>query len=177
MHGTYKKNLESILQSGLKRMSRLHVHFSSGLPTDGEVISGMFSWFYYHYHYCYCPFFPTWLKRMWWASRVKVYRLYIANLCASCTHTIYNYALSMRFYLCVDFNSKLKFQVEKPHVFFVASREGIVCVFYQCSGECLVCRRSGFWILPEPFTLRKLIAQHSCYVLKDKSSTTVKVSY
>lgn len=41
VHGTYKKNLESILQSGLKRMSRLHVHFSSGLPTDGEVISGM----------------------------------------------------------------------------------------------------------------------------------------
>ncbi|KAJ6840540.1 tRNA 2'-phosphotransferase 1-like [Iris pallida] len=41
VHGTYKKNLESILQSGLKRMGRLHVHFSSGLPTDGDVISGM----------------------------------------------------------------------------------------------------------------------------------------
>ncbi|KAL5571551.1 hypothetical protein UlMin_021148 [Ulmus minor] len=41
VHGTYKKNLESILESGLKRMERLHVHFSSGLPTDGEVISGM----------------------------------------------------------------------------------------------------------------------------------------
>eukprot|EP00268_Persea_americana_P037747 TRINITY_DN3745_c0_g1_i1.p1 TRINITY_DN3745_c0_g1~~TRINITY_DN3745_c0_g1_i1.p1 ORF type:complete len:324 (-),score=51.12 TRINITY_DN3745_c0_g1_i1:194-1024(-) len=41
VHGTYKKNLESILESGLKRMKRLHVHFSSGLPTDGEVISGM----------------------------------------------------------------------------------------------------------------------------------------
>jgi RNA:NAD 2'-phosphotransferase (TPT1/KptA family) len=41
VHGTYKRNLESILQSGLKRMERLHVHFSSGLPTDGEVISGM----------------------------------------------------------------------------------------------------------------------------------------
>ncbi|KAG9445428.1 hypothetical protein H6P81_016768 [Aristolochia fimbriata] len=41
VHGTYKKNLESILQSGLKRMKRLHVHFSSGLPTDNEVISGM----------------------------------------------------------------------------------------------------------------------------------------
>ncbi|XP_012083589.1 tRNA 2'-phosphotransferase 1 isoform X2 [Jatropha curcas] len=41
VHGTYKKNVESILNSGLKRMQRLHVHFSCGLPTDGEVISGM----------------------------------------------------------------------------------------------------------------------------------------
>ncbi|KAL2250931.1 tRNA 2'-phosphotransferase 1 [Sesamum indicum] len=41
VHGTYKKNLESILEVGLKRMKRLHVHFSCGLPTDGEVISGM----------------------------------------------------------------------------------------------------------------------------------------
>ncbi|KAK1559524.1 hypothetical protein Q3G72_015365 [Acer saccharum] len=41
VHGTYKKYLESILESGLKRMERLHVHFSCGLPTDGEVISGM----------------------------------------------------------------------------------------------------------------------------------------
>lgn len=40
VHGTYRKNLESILASGLKRMKRLHVHFSCGLPTDGEVISG-----------------------------------------------------------------------------------------------------------------------------------------
>ncbi|KAL1105103.1 hypothetical protein V6Z11_D04G111200 [Gossypium hirsutum] len=35
VHGTYKRNLVSILESGLKRMKRLHVHFSSGLPTDG----------------------------------------------------------------------------------------------------------------------------------------------
>ncbi|GMY09351.1 tRNA 2'-phosphotransferase 1-like isoform X1 [Fagus crenata] len=41
VHGTYSKNLESILEFGLKRMKRLHVHFSCGLPTDGEVISGM----------------------------------------------------------------------------------------------------------------------------------------
>ncbi|XP_055817457.1 uncharacterized protein LOC129886689 isoform X2 [Solanum dulcamara] len=41
VHGTYKKNLESILEHGLKRMKRLHVHFSCGLPSDGEVISGM----------------------------------------------------------------------------------------------------------------------------------------
>ncbi|AQL02284.1 RNA 2'-phosphotransferase Tpt1 / KptA family [Zea mays] len=45
VHGTYRKNLDSILQSGLKRMARLHVHFSSGLPSDGEVISGMLSFF------------------------------------------------------------------------------------------------------------------------------------
>ncbi|KAF6152553.1 hypothetical protein GIB67_013000 [Kingdonia uniflora] len=41
VHGTYKKNLEAIVQSGLKRMKRLHVHFARGLPTDGDVISGM----------------------------------------------------------------------------------------------------------------------------------------
>ncbi|KAI5391681.1 hypothetical protein KIW84_076474 [Lathyrus oleraceus] len=41
VHGTYRRNLDSILSSGLKRMKRLHVHFSRGLPTDGEVISGM----------------------------------------------------------------------------------------------------------------------------------------
>lgn len=40
VHGTYRKNLESILKHGLKRMQRLHVHFSCGLPTDGKVISG-----------------------------------------------------------------------------------------------------------------------------------------
>ncbi|XP_078442036.1 uncharacterized protein LOC144711827 [Wolffia australiana] len=40
VHGTYRRNLESILQSGLKRMARLHVHFSTGLPSDG-VVSGM----------------------------------------------------------------------------------------------------------------------------------------
>ncbi|KAK8294438.1 hypothetical protein V6Z11_D05G000100 [Gossypium hirsutum] len=41
VHGTYKRNLESILELGLKHMKRLHVHFSSGLLTDGEVISGI----------------------------------------------------------------------------------------------------------------------------------------
>ncbi|KAI5679739.1 hypothetical protein M9H77_00966 [Catharanthus roseus] len=41
VHGTYKRYLESILEQGLKRMKRLHVHFSCGIPTDGEVISGM----------------------------------------------------------------------------------------------------------------------------------------
>lgn len=41
VHGTYRRNLESILEAGLKRMNRLHVHFSCGLPNEGEVISGM----------------------------------------------------------------------------------------------------------------------------------------
>ncbi|XP_048422864.1 tRNA 2'-phosphotransferase 1 isoform X2 [Pyrus x bretschneideri] len=41
VHGTYRRNLESILRSGLKSMKRLHVHFSRGLPIDGQVISGM----------------------------------------------------------------------------------------------------------------------------------------
>ncbi|CAN6704155.1 unnamed protein product [Malus baccata var. baccata] len=41
VHGTYRRNLESIIRSGLKSMKRLHVHFSCGLPTDGQVISGM----------------------------------------------------------------------------------------------------------------------------------------
>lgn len=41
VHGTYRKNLDSILQHGLKRMERLHIHFSSGLPSDEGVISGM----------------------------------------------------------------------------------------------------------------------------------------
>jgi len=45
VHGTYRKNLDLILQSGLKRMARLHIHFSSGLPLDGGVISGMLSFF------------------------------------------------------------------------------------------------------------------------------------
>ena len=43
IHGTYSRNLESILKIGLKRMKRLHVHFSCGLPADGEVISGNIS--------------------------------------------------------------------------------------------------------------------------------------
>ncbi|KAL6128933.1 hypothetical protein ACLB2K_072286 [Fragaria x ananassa] len=34
-------SFEEVPESGLKCMTRLHVHFASGLPTDGEVISGM----------------------------------------------------------------------------------------------------------------------------------------
>ena len=48
VHGTYRKKLRLILQSGLNRMTRLHVHFSSGLPSDGEVISGMLCSFLKH---------------------------------------------------------------------------------------------------------------------------------
>uniref|UniRef100_A0A803NB08 2'-phosphotransferase n=1 Tax=Chenopodium quinoa TaxID=63459 RepID=A0A803NB08_CHEQI len=39
VHGTHKRLLQSILASDLKRMSRLHVHFSCGLRSDGEVKS------------------------------------------------------------------------------------------------------------------------------------------
>lgn len=52
VHGTYKKNLESILASGLKRMNRLHIHFSCGLPTDGEVISGKILILFLFLHNC-----------------------------------------------------------------------------------------------------------------------------
>ncbi|XP_062099206.1 uncharacterized protein LOC133805117 [Humulus lupulus] len=40
VHGTYRKHLDSILQSGLKRIKRIHIHFARGLSTDCEVISG-----------------------------------------------------------------------------------------------------------------------------------------
>lgn len=43
VHGTYYGNYQSILDAGgLKKMSRNHIHFSTGLPEDGKgVISGM----------------------------------------------------------------------------------------------------------------------------------------
>lgn len=41
VHGTYRENLPSILEHGLKRMKRLHIHFACGLPKDSDVISGM----------------------------------------------------------------------------------------------------------------------------------------
>ncbi|XP_031389621.1 tRNA 2'-phosphotransferase 1 isoform X2 [Punica granatum] len=54
VHGTYKKNLKLILETGLNRMQRLHVHFSRGLPTDGEVISGQISIYLFKQHETGC---------------------------------------------------------------------------------------------------------------------------
>lgn len=41
IHGTYNDCLDSILKEGLKRMSRQHIHMTTGLPGDKGVISGM----------------------------------------------------------------------------------------------------------------------------------------
>lgn len=42
VHGTYRKVLPLILQSGLSRMARNHIHFAPGLASEnGGVISGM----------------------------------------------------------------------------------------------------------------------------------------
>jgi 2'-phosphotransferase len=41
VHGTYKEAWSSIQTQGLKRMTRNHIHFASGLPKDDGVISGM----------------------------------------------------------------------------------------------------------------------------------------
>ncbi|KAJ2785379.1 tRNA 2'-phosphotransferase 1 [Coemansia javaensis] len=41
IHGTLKSRLPAIQQTGLSRMGRTHIHFTSGLPADGSVISGM----------------------------------------------------------------------------------------------------------------------------------------
>jgi len=42
VHGTYKKVLPLVLQTGLSRMGRNHIHFAPGLASEnGGVISGM----------------------------------------------------------------------------------------------------------------------------------------
>lgn len=41
IHGTYTKFLSAILETGLSKMQRNHIHFAVGMPSDGEVISGM----------------------------------------------------------------------------------------------------------------------------------------
>mmetsp|Transcript_5135 Transcript_5135/g.13803 ORF Transcript_5135/g.13803 Transcript_5135/m.13803 type:complete len:266 (-) Transcript_5135:931-1728(-) len=42
VHGTYRQPYDSAIQKhGLSRMKRNHIHFASGLPDEGSVISGM----------------------------------------------------------------------------------------------------------------------------------------
>jgi 2'-phosphotransferase len=42
IHGTYRRFLDSILENGLKRMSRNHIHCATGLPdTETSVTSGL----------------------------------------------------------------------------------------------------------------------------------------
>ncbi|KAG6554897.1 hypothetical protein Mapa_003481 [Marchantia paleacea] len=41
VHGTYVKSLSSIRKEGLKRMTRNHVHFATGLSPNDGAISGM----------------------------------------------------------------------------------------------------------------------------------------
>ena len=41
IHGTYRQPLDMILQNGLNKMSRNHMHLAIGLPGKKEVISGM----------------------------------------------------------------------------------------------------------------------------------------
>jgi 2'-phosphotransferase len=41
IHGTFKKNLDLIQKTGLNRCARKHIHLTTGLPGDKEVISGM----------------------------------------------------------------------------------------------------------------------------------------
>jgi 2'-phosphotransferase len=42
IHGTYLKHWDSILQNGLSRQSRQHIHLAKTLPTDKEpVLSGI----------------------------------------------------------------------------------------------------------------------------------------
>ncbi len=41
IHGTYKRFLKSIMDEGLKSMSRTHIHFSIGVPGSDKVVSGM----------------------------------------------------------------------------------------------------------------------------------------
>lgn len=41
IHGTYKRFLPLIMEGGLNRMKRNHIHMARGIPGEDEVISGM----------------------------------------------------------------------------------------------------------------------------------------
>lgn len=41
IHGTFHKFLPLIKESGLSKMKRNHIHFTTSLPQDGQAISGM----------------------------------------------------------------------------------------------------------------------------------------
>mmetsp|Transcript_32923 Transcript_32923/g.37731 ORF Transcript_32923/g.37731 Transcript_32923/m.37731 type:complete len:199 (+) Transcript_32923:289-885(+) len=41
VHGTYSKVLEPILEQGLSKMARTHIHLAKGFTGDKKVISGM----------------------------------------------------------------------------------------------------------------------------------------
>jgi len=41
IHGTYSKNINNIKKLGLSKMNRNHIHMASGLPENGQIISGM----------------------------------------------------------------------------------------------------------------------------------------
>eukprot|EP00850_Spirogloea_muscicola_P012095 SM000077S21569 [mRNA] locus=s77:274061:276126:- [translate_table: standard] len=41
VHGTFSRYVESIMNTGLNRMARNHIHFAKGLPKEAGVISGM----------------------------------------------------------------------------------------------------------------------------------------
>ena len=40
VHGTNEKAWNDIMNTGLNKMNRNHVHFAIGMPQEGEVISG-----------------------------------------------------------------------------------------------------------------------------------------
>lgn len=40
VHGTYRKFINDIKKSGLRQMSRTHIHLATGYPNDSTVISG-----------------------------------------------------------------------------------------------------------------------------------------